>query len=39
MLEAYNQRLAEKNCPNFDLEAELSPDAKDPPRTRSVAKP
>lgn len=33
-LEAYNQRLAEKNCPNFDLTAELNPAAKDPPRTR-----
>jgi len=33
-LEAYNQRLAEKKCPNFDLAAELAPDAKDPPRVR-----
>lgn len=33
-LEAYNQRLAEKNCANFDLNAELDPNAKDPPRTR-----
>jgi hypothetical protein len=38
MLEAYNQRLAEKNCPNFDLETELSPDAKEPPRTRPLPK-
>ncbi|WP_334146564.1 hypothetical protein [Hyphomicrobium sp.] len=37
-LEAYNQRLAEKNCPNFDLEAELAPGAKDPPHTRPLKK-
>lgn len=37
-LEAYNQRLAEKNCANFDLDAELSPDAKGPPRTRPLRK-
>lgn len=37
-LEAYNQRLAEKNCPNFDLTAELNPAAKDPPRTRQPNK-
>ncbi|MBN8913692.1 MAG: hypothetical protein J0H65_16880 [Rhizobiales bacterium] len=35
-LEAYNQRLAEKNCANFDLDAELAPGAKDPPRTRKL---
>ena len=33
-LEAYNQRLAEKNCANFDLDAELAPGAKDPPHAR-----
>jgi hypothetical protein len=37
-LEAYNQRLAEKNCANFDLDAELAPGAKDPPRTRPLKK-
>jgi hypothetical protein len=37
-LEAYNQRLAEKNCANFDLDAELAPGAKDPPRTRPLRK-
>lgn len=37
-LEAYNRRLAEKGCPNFDLEAELDPNAKDPPRTRPLAR-
>lgn len=37
-LEAYNQRLAEKNCANFDLSAELDPSAKDPPRTRPLKK-
>lgn len=36
MLQAYNQRLAEKNCANFDLNAELDAGAKGPPRTRSV---
>ncbi|HYD15559.1 MAG TPA: hypothetical protein VEA77_04080 [Hyphomicrobium sp.] len=36
MLAAYNNRLAEKNCANFDLDAELAPGAKDPPRTRSL---
>ncbi|MGE0022090.1 MAG: hypothetical protein AB7S70_00475 [Hyphomicrobium sp.] len=35
-LTAYNARLAEKNCANFDLDAELAPGAKDPPRTRKV---
>lgn len=35
-LEAYNRRLAEKNCANFDLDAELDPAAKDPPRTRPL---
>lgn len=35
-LEAFNRRLAEKDCANFDLDAELSPTAKDPPRTRPV---
>lgn len=38
MLEAYNRRLEEKNCPNFDLDTELAPDAKDPPRTRQAHK-
>ena len=33
-LEAYNQRLAQMNCANFDLDAELDPNAKGPPRTR-----
>ena len=33
-LVAYNGLLAEKQCANFDLEAELSPGAKEPPRTR-----
>jgi hypothetical protein len=35
-LEAYNRRLAEKNCANFDLAAELDPSAKEPPRTRPL---
>lgn len=38
MLEAYNQRLAEKNCANFDLNAELAPGATDPPRTHKLKK-
>jgi hypothetical protein len=38
MLETYNQRLAEKNCANFDIDAELAPDAKEPPRTRPLNK-
>lgn len=38
MLEAYNRRLEEKNCANFDLDAELSPNATEPPRTRPVNK-
>jgi len=38
MLEAYNQRLAEKSCANFDLNAELAPGAKEPPRTRPLDK-
>lgn len=38
MLEAYNQRLAEKNCANFDLGAELAPGADEPPRTRPLKK-
>ncbi len=33
-LVAYNGLLAEKQCANFDLEAELSAGAKEPPRTR-----
>lgn len=33
-LEAFNRRLAEKDCANFDLDAELKPDAKGPPSTR-----
>ncbi|WP_333795397.1 hypothetical protein [Hyphomicrobium sp.] len=36
MLEAYNQRLADQNCANFDLDAELAPGATDPPRTRPL---
>lgn len=32
-LAAYNGLLAEKQCANFDLEAELNPAAKGPPRT------
>lgn len=39
ILHAYNQRLAEKKCPDFDLEKELSPSATEPPRTRPVKKP
>lgn len=39
MLEAYNSRLAEKNCANFDLAAELAPGATEPPRTRLVKQP
>jgi len=39
MLEAYNQRLIEKQCPSYDLEAELSPGAKSPPRLRPAKKP
>jgi len=37
-LAAYNERLAEKKCANFDLDAELAPGAKDPPRTRPANK-
>lgn len=37
-LEAYNQELARRQCPNFDLDAELAPGAKDPPRTRPTKK-
>lgn len=37
-LEAYNQRLAEKDCPNFDLPTSLDPNMTDPPRTRRVKK-
>lgn len=33
-LAAYNDLLAHKECANFDLEAELNPAAKGPPRTR-----
>lgn len=33
-LVAHNGLLAEKDCANFDLEAELNPSAKGPPRTR-----
>lgn len=33
-LVAYNALLAEKQCANFDLEAELSSGAKSPPQTR-----
>ncbi|AHB48609.1 hypothetical protein W911_09740 [Hyphomicrobium nitrativorans NL23] len=33
-LVAYNGLLAEKQCANFDLDAELKPGAKEPPRTR-----
>lgn len=34
-LAAYNALLAEKNCANFDLEAELNPAAKGPPRAQN----
>ena len=34
-LVAYNGLLAEKQCANFDLDAELKPGAKEPPRTRT----
>jgi hypothetical protein len=34
MLVAYNNRLIEKKCPSFDLDAELDPAAKEPPRVR-----
>lgn len=37
-LEAYNRRLADQNCANFDLDAELAPTAKEPPRTRPLRK-
>lgn len=37
-LHAYNQRLAEKKCPDFDLEKELAPGATELPRTRPVKK-
>lgn len=37
-LNAYNQRLAEKDCPNFDLAASLDPNSKDPPRTQRTKK-
>lgn len=33
-LAAYNELLAAKDCANFDIEAELNPAAKGPPRTR-----
>lgn len=36
MLEAYNQRLADQNCANFDLDAELAPGATELPRTRPL---
>jgi hypothetical protein len=39
MLEAYNRRLEEKSCANFDLAAELAPGATEPPRTRLVKSP
>jgi hypothetical protein len=39
ILRAYNQRLAEKKCPDFDLEKELAPGATELPRTRPVQKP
>lgn len=38
MLEAYNARLAQMNCANFDLDAELNSNAKGPPRTRPLRK-
>jgi hypothetical protein len=38
VLHAYNQRLAEKKCPDFDLEKELAPGATELPRTRPVKK-
>lgn len=34
-LAAYNTLLAEKDCANFDLDAELNPAATGPPRTRA----
>lgn len=37
-LQAYNARLASKDCPNFDLEASLDPNSNDPPRTRKANK-
>jgi hypothetical protein len=37
-LDAYNRRLAEKDCPNFDLDEALDPSATDPPRTRRAKK-
>lgn len=38
ILHAYNQRLAEKKCPDFDLDKELAPGATELPRTRPVKK-
>jgi len=38
MLEAYNQRLADQNCANFDLDAELAPGATELPRTRPLGR-
>jgi len=38
MLAAYNNRLIEKNCPSFDLDAELNPAATEPPRVRKPDK-
>lgn len=38
MLVAYNNRLVEKNCPSFDLDTELNPNATDPPRVRMPSK-
>lgn len=34
-LAAYNELLAQKDCANFDIEAELNPGAKGPPSTRA----
>lgn len=37
-LAAYNTLLAEKKCANFNLDTELSPAAKGPPRTQTPAR-
>lgn len=38
-LKAYNSQLAAKNCPVYDLEAQLKPGATDTPRPMPKAKP
>jgi hypothetical protein len=38
ILHAYNHRLAEKKCPDFDLDKELAPGTTELPRTRPVKK-